>query len=210
MADFQSIRFEPQRPLLREISADRLNSILAEIKKNKPLPGRGITLRQTGQGTAIDLATAIKGGGGVAAETHPFQISVSYNAETENYEATVRPGTLNTILPNNIFSGSDLAKFNYPEDAIRYVVLTGTSNGSQFTSCALSVVSSAPGAQTPSLFSVPTEAKYLIGIVRNAQIYQIVKNNIVVTGKQHFVKDKASPAPPGVLPYEIYFLWDAT
>ena len=75
MADFAAIRFQPSRPLLRELSADRLNSILAEIKRNKPLPGRGITVRQTGQGTAIDLAASISGGGGGAAlPPHPFKV----------------------------------------------------------------------------------------------------------------------------------------
>ena len=67
MPDFQSIRFQPSRPLLREISAERLNLILQEIKRNKPLPGRGITVRQTGQGTAIDLAATVSRGGSTPA-----------------------------------------------------------------------------------------------------------------------------------------------
>jgi hypothetical protein len=101
MADFAAIRFQPSRPLLRELSADRLNSILAEIKRNKPLPGRGITVRQTGQGTAIDLAASISRGGATSTTTaRPFQLSVVDVSETETPEWKVR------VLPSTLAGGS--------------------------------------------------------------------------------------------------------
>ncbi len=101
MADFAAIRFQPSRPLLRELSADRLNSILAEIRRNKPLPGRGITVRQTGQGTAIDLAASVPRGGGTSTTTaRPFQLSVVDVSETETPEWKVR------VLPSTLAGGS--------------------------------------------------------------------------------------------------------
>jgi hypothetical protein len=102
MADFAAIRFQPSRPLLRELSADRLNSILAEIRRNKPLPGRGITVRQTGQGTAIDLAASVvpRGGGTSTPTTRPFQLSLVNVSETETPEWKVR------VLPSTLAGGS--------------------------------------------------------------------------------------------------------
>lgn len=205
MADFQSIRFEPKRPLLREISADRLNSILAEIKRNKPLPGRGITLRQTGQGTAIDLATAIKSGGS-AAETHPFQISVALNPLTNNYQATVRPGTLNQLLPTNIFQGAALQKFTYPQNTLRHVILSAEADGGQFTSCEIQVSESAPSAQAPALYSLPTSMQLLLGVVYNATVFQVAKNNFSLAGKELFRIAKAAPAP-GEVAFNVYYAW---
>lgn len=97
MADFASIRFQPSRPLLRELSADRLNSILAEIRRNKPLPGRGITVRQTGQGTAIDLAASTGRGSVITPATiRPFHLAVVNASEnlTPDWKVRVYPSTL--------------------------------------------------------------------------------------------------------------------
>ena len=100
MADFAAIRFQPSRPLLRELSADRLNSILAEIRRNKPLPGRGITVRQTGQGTAIDLAASIPRGAGGSNQIRPFQLAVVNVSETEEPEYKIR------VYPSTLAGGS--------------------------------------------------------------------------------------------------------
>jgi hypothetical protein len=207
MSDFAQIRFLPNRPLLRELSADRLNTILQEIKRNKPKGERGITVRQDGTGTYIGLAASLPRGGTSAPSTlHPFQIATGGNAE-DGFYCTVRPGTINTLLPTNTFDGDNLTQHSYSEDELRYVVLTASATNSQFTSCSISVDSTAPAAQAPTLFAAPTTYKVLLGIVRNASIYQIIYDNIVVSGKQHYVKDRATAAAPGFLPYEIYFVW---
>jgi hypothetical protein len=75
MSDFAQIRFLPNRPLLRELSADRLNTILQEIKRNKPKGERGITVRQDGTGTYIGLAASLpRGGTTTIAATHPYKV----------------------------------------------------------------------------------------------------------------------------------------
>jgi len=100
MADFAAIRFQPSRPLLRELSADRLNSILAEIRRNKPLPGRGITVRQTGQGTAIDLAASFSGGTSTPTTIRPFELAVVNVSETSTPEWKIR------VYPSTLAGGS--------------------------------------------------------------------------------------------------------
>lgn len=196
--------FQSGRPLLSELNADKLNKILAELKRNRPVVAAPLTARVTGDGTHISIKIPPRGAG-TPATAHPFQIRSRQNEN--QYLATVHPGTINALLPTNILSGSSLTEHAYPKDQSRYVVLTGTSNGTQMTGAEISLESSAPEAQTPALFSVPTTVKILIGIVRNEQIFQIVFDNIVFSGKQHFTKDKNSAAPPGFLPYEIYFVW---
>ena len=212
MADFAAIRFQPSRPLLRELSADRLNSILTEIKRNKPKGERGITVRQDGNQTWIGLAASLpRGGSSTPAETHPFQITSfadpESSPESPSYLVTVRPGTLNTLLPTNTFDDGGLTKFALTKDTMKNVVLTAQSDGQQFVSCALSLDSTAPDAQEPALFELPSTVKFLIGVVYNSSAYQIVRDNIAVTGKVQLTTDKAAPAQPGQLPYDIFYVW---
>jgi hypothetical protein len=205
MAAFDSVRFTSGRPLLGEISADKLNAILAEIRKNRPRGERGITVRQSGDATYIGLAASTGTGGG-ATESHPFQISASIDDEGAG-TLTVQPGTLNSLLPSNIFEDGALNEFGFSGGGTIYVILTGISDGNQFTECSVSVGDQAPEAQTPLPFGLPTEAKFLLGVAYNNSVYQVQKTNIVATGKQQFIKQKPSPASPGEMPYEIYYVW---
>jgi hypothetical protein len=209
MSDFAAIRFQPQRPLLRELSADRLNTILKEIRQNRPRGGGGITVRQSGAGTFISLAAEATGGrGGSSPTTHPIQISSRQDPDNENqYLVTVRPGTINTLLPSGILDGGGLAESTIPKDQLRYVVLDASSDGQQITAASVSPESSAPSAQTPEIFGLPSSAKFLLGVVYNSNVFQVQFTNLVVTGKQQFIASKSSPAAAGELPYEIYYVW---
>jgi hypothetical protein len=91
MGDFQFIKFQPQRPLLRELSADRLNTILQEIRRNKPKGERGITVRQSGDGTYIGLAAAITSGTASGESSHPFQILTRTSEDGNSIFIGVRP-----------------------------------------------------------------------------------------------------------------------
>lgn len=202
MADFAAIRFQPSRPLLRELSADRLNSILAEIKRNKPLPGRGISVRQTGQGTAIDLAASIPRGS-TPAETHPFKIASRQDPDNENqYLVTVRPGTLNGVLASNWDTEGTVGA-----NVLRYVVLTATASSSAVVSTSLSFDSTPPsGEQSPVKWGLPSSFKAIIGLVRGAQVWQVVTDNLSYASAKRITTDRANPGI-GELPYENWYIW---
>jgi len=208
MSDFAQIRFLPNRPLLRELSADRLNTILQEIKRNKPKGERGITVRQDGTGTYIGLAASLPRGIGGGTTVHPFQISSSTAPESENqYVVTVRPGTLNNLMPTNLFEENALRQFPIPSNELNYVILTGQTNASdQFVSCALSVSETPPSAQEPTMFSLPVEAEFLLGVVYNGTAYNTITDSLLVSGVQQFTEQKTNPAA-GALPYNIYYVW---
>lgn len=199
--------FQSGRPLLSEITADKLNRILAEIKRNRPVVAAPLSARVTGDGTHISIKTK---GNATTSETHPFQITSfidpDSNPESPSYLATVRPGTINTLLPTGILDGGILAQNEIPSDSLRYVVLEANSDGEQMTAAAVSVETSAPDAQTPEIFGLPTTAKFLLGLVYNSNVFQIVKDNILVTGKQQFITSKEN-AGIGELPYEIHYVW---
>lgn len=70
-----NFRFEGNRPLLRELTADRLNQLIVELQRAKPLPGRGITARQEAGGVRLDVLDA-GGSGGRGEASHPFRVFV--------------------------------------------------------------------------------------------------------------------------------------
>lgn len=126
MADFASIRFVPERPLLRELSADRLNSILAEIKRNKPKGERGITVRQDGNQTWIGLAASLPRGGGAAADPHPFKLLSASGEDPEAVYARVVYGTVNSIAPTGMSVGDDPPYIIELTEPLGYIYLGAT------------------------------------------------------------------------------------
>jgi hypothetical protein len=193
------------------LSAADLNSTISALKRARILPGVGIKLTETLNGTVVSLKPEIGGGGGTFSEKHPFQIKTfpktDASGEVTGYECTVAPGTLNNLLPTNLFNDNALRRHAYGKDTIVHVILTGRSNGKQFTSCEIAVKVAPPVAQPPTLFGLPAEVQILLGVLYNGAIYQIVKTRLELVGKQLFIKDRDEPAEPGQLPYEAFFVW---
>jgi hypothetical protein len=92
MAQFDSIRFTPGRPLTKELGSERLNAILTEIKRNKPRGERGITVRQDGTGTYIGLAASLpQGGSSTPATTQPWDLARPSRPRRRAREPYIRP-----------------------------------------------------------------------------------------------------------------------
>jgi len=118
--------FQAGRPLRDELTADRLNKILAAVRRSKPLSGRGIAVYETGAGTRIDLADNRRGRGGVAPD-HPFQLTVTTDPEgSPDVEVIrVRYGTINGVAPTGMTVGDEPPYFLTPSgtEGIIYAVV---------------------------------------------------------------------------------------
>lgn len=203
MADFAAIRFQPSRPLLRELSADRLNSILAEIRRNKPLSGRGVTVRQTGQGTAIDLAASVsRGGTSTPATPQPWDLIARVDPENENqYLVSARPGTLNSILPSNWDE-----EFECNNTALHYAKAIIATDGTSITGVNIQINAIAPAVQEPQLFGIETTVEYLFGLFAEGQVYRVIgPGHIVLELKPGPIANPDNPRAFGELPYDIYY-----
>jgi hypothetical protein len=148
------------------------------------------------------------GGVGGAVTPHPFKITSIQDSFNENlHNVTVTAGTLNNLLPTNLFSNNALRKFTISSNQLYYVILNGETNGSdQFNSCSISVSDSPPPVQTPTMFSLPTSPQFLLGVVFNGASYNTIINSLLLTGEQQFIEEKSSPVA-GALPYNIYYVW---
>jgi hypothetical protein len=206
MADFGSIRFLANRPLLNEISADRLNSILQEIKRNKPLPGRGITLRQEGLGVRVDLAASISGSSGTPATTQPWdlvaQVDPAAAPESPAYLVRVRPGTLNGILPTNWDIEQSCAA-----TGLFYAKAVIATDGEAITGVTIEIDANPPTVQQPVEFGIATSVEYLFGLFSEGAVYRVISAGHIVLPTRTWLVTSADPvAAPGESPYDIYYL----
>ena len=207
MADFGSIRFLANRPLLNEISADRLNSILQEIKRNKPLPGRGITLRQEGNGVRVDLAASISGSSSTPATTQPWDLvaQVDPAAAPENpnppYLVRVRPGTLDGILPTNWDIEEECAG-----TGLFYAKAVVATDGEAITGVTIEIDANPPTVQEPVEFGIANPVEYLFGLFLEGSVYRVIgAGHITISPKLWLTTERQSPPAPGELPFEQYF-----
>lgn len=130
----------------------------------------------------------------------PFDCSVS------GTDLTLRPGTINEVVPSNMFSTLVLPGGSYT----RYIVLTASCSGGQVSSAALSVDLSAPGAPAVAAGSPPTSFKVLLAIVVDGVAYRTIgAGSLSARPVEAYRVDKASPTY-GLSPYDIYYTWQRT
>jgi hypothetical protein len=206
MAQFESIRFQPQRPLLRELSADRLNTILQEIRRNKPKGERGITVRQSGDGTYIGLAASLPAAkGGVAATRQPWDLIATPDpestAENPPYKIRVQPGTLNGILPSNWDTEFDAAA-----TGLHYAKAVVATDGESITGVTIEINTTPPRDQAPVEFGIESSIDYLFGLFFEGSTFRVIGNgSISIRPRIWFVVSASPPAQPGESPFDIYY-----
>jgi hypothetical protein len=203
--------FQPRQPLDRQLSAATLNQILRELESLRITRVVNGTFRKLPGGTEIVVSPPGSGAASISA-AHPFQIKsfiepTEGDEEPSQYLVTIFPGTINSLLPDQIFDGSTIKQHTIPKNSLRFVVLDAQSNGKQFTSAEIQIVNSAPSPQNPEPFGLPASAQFLVGAVYNSSVYQVINTNLSLTAKQQLVTSKLTPAEPGELPYEIYYVW---
>lgn len=96
--EFNFQRFEAGRPLLEQLTADRLNAILDGISRNRPEFGDNITGQRTPGGTI--LRTNARGDAGDSAPNTPFKVYKSFDNSTPPYPILkIYPGRIADIVP---------------------------------------------------------------------------------------------------------------
>ena len=209
MSDFAQIRFLPNRPLLRELSADRLNTILQEIKRNKPKGERGITVRQDGTGTYIGLAASLPRGGGTAAPATPqpwdliARVDPDADPEDEDppYLVTVRPGTLNGFLATNWDE-----EFECAGTGLHYAKAVIATDGQAITGVTIAIDTTSPTAQEPQEFGIANPVEIVFGLFSEGAVYRTIgAGNISGSPKLWLTTERQTPPQAGELPFIHYF-----
>jgi hypothetical protein len=207
MSDFAAIRFLSGRPLLKELGADRLNTILAEIKRNKPKGERGITVRQDGTGTYIGLAAALPRGASTPTTPQPWdliaRVDPDADPEDENppYLVTVRPGTLNGILPSNWDIEEEVAG-----TGLFYAKAIISTDGRSITGVTIEIDGTPPAQQAPQIFGIAASVEFLFGIFSEGQARRTIGYGSLALFPQLWLTTATDePVAPGELPWIQYY-----
>jgi len=199
--------FSPGRPLLSEITADKLNAILAEIKRNRPVVAYPLTARVGGDGTFISLGK-LPQASGTPATIQPWdlQARVDPDADPEDttppYLVRVRPGTANGILPSNWDE-----EFEYPGTGLWYAKAVIATDGEAITGVTIEIDQTPPTVQEPVEFGIATSVEYLFGLFSEGQVYRVIGAGQIVLPTRTWLVTSADPvAAPGESPYDIYYL----
>jgi hypothetical protein len=198
-------KFQSGRPLLSEISADRLNAILDEIRRNKPLPGKGLTTRVTGSGTVLDVTKIGQGGGAAASATiQPWDLLAQPDpdstAENPPYKIKVQPGTLNGILPSNWD-----AEFTAQPTGVYYAKAKITTDGEAVTGVSIEIDTTPPAVQEPVEFGIQTDIEYLFGLFTEGSVWRVIGAGHIRLAPRAWLAEDVPNPEPGVSPYTIYY-----
>jgi hypothetical protein len=205
MGQFDSIRFQPGRPLTKELGSERLNAIITEIKRNKPKGERGITVRQDGTGTYIGLAASLPRGGGASTPSTPqpwdLQARVDPDADPEDetppYLIRVRPGTLNGILPTNWDIEEEVSG-----TALIYAKAVVATDGEAITGVTIVINGTAPTVQAPQEFGISNPVEYLFGLFLQGAVYRVIgAGHITISPKLWLTTERQTLPEPGELPF---------
>jgi hypothetical protein len=201
--------FRPRQPLDRQLSSDTLNRILRELESLRITRVVNGTFKKLPGGTEIVVGS--QRGASSITESHPFKISSRKDPENENgYLVSVVPGTLNDLLPTNMFTDGKLTEFPVDSDSVSYVKLVGETDGThQFVSCEIVVDDEQAQPQVPTAFVLPTNPEFLLGVVFNGAAYNTIDDSLVLSGQVQLTTDRAAAPLPGELPYVSWYVWAA-
>ena len=198
--------FQSGRPLLSEITADKLNRILAEIKRNRPVVAAPLSARVTGDGTHISIKQTPGGGTGTTRQPWDLiaQVDPDANLEAENppYLVRVQPGTLNGFLPTNWDE-----EFECAGTGLHYAKAVIATDGQALTGVTIAIDDTAPAEQEPQEFAIATEIEYLFGLFAEGQVYRVIGTGSIALEPRQWLVTSAEPAAsPGESPYDIYYV----
>jgi hypothetical protein len=172
-----------------------LKDILKEIQKDRARGGDNIEEIQTSSGRFFKSTS-----GDGSQHKYPFDIIISNVAGV--YKARLFPGSVNQLLPDNIFS-----EFTFTDGALVKVKVRALSDGVKITSATMVLDTSEAAIQTPVASALPSTAEILVGIISDNVPYRTIGNgSISLTGEVQYRTDKSPAAAPGELPYTEYFV----
>jgi len=210
--------FQSGRPLLSEVTADKLNKILAEIKRNRPVVSAPLSARVTGDGTFISVIQK-PGASAVIQPTKPWELYGitgvgEANEETglfPNYEVNVWPGLVNDLLPANVSGANGPTAFSVSGSSLVYFKAVCSGDGKTLTSVSIEADTTAPVAQEAALFAAPADLEICFAMFYQGAVFRTIGNsNITATSYEFLREDSDTPYAYGKLNYKSWYAWSVT
>lgn len=133
----------------------------------------------------------------------PLDLSLTDAGAT--FTGVFRPGTLNGKLPSNYNALTGIAK-----TGVVFIVLTGSMNNGQPTSCVFTAVSSAPAGYPVAENVPPLTLPVLTHIVADGTVFRVLgPSSITATVVESFRVEKPSPSP-GERTFTSFYTYDVS
>ncbi len=140
-------------------------------------------------------------GGGGGSGPFPFDVDL-VGAAPGTSDASIRPGTINGIVPADILDVTNL-----DDTLVYYLVLSVTVADGAITGATIAFTTTAPDPVPTALGEPPLAFDYVIGLVVLGEWFRTIGNgSLFAAPEEAFRVDKTAPAP-GTLPYEIWYTW---
>lgn len=200
-------RYQKGAPL----KAADLNLLSDAVARCRVLPGVGIKLTETVNGTVVSLKpTRISGKS--EQEPRPWDIiNITGIGEPNNdgiydsYTAQVNWGTLNGILPTNMVTSGELTVFNFSKNTVYWKCRCQT-DGKRITTATIVAEATNASAQMLVPNAIPAQAEFVFAITKNGNPYRTIGDgNPRYDVQRNFIVNHTSSPPPGVPGYDRYF-----
>lgn len=134
----------------------------------------------------------------------PWEISVvnvSLDPLVPDYRVKVRPGTMNSLIPSNMFDN-----FSIATTGTYYVSLECATDGSSVTGAAISVGITAPLPIDEDIGAAPDAFSILLGVVVDLSKYQLVDYVLFAIPVRTLYSLTDTPTP-GEPYYDLHYTW---
>lgn len=185
-----------------KVSEKEFNLLVDAIQSHSLRPGPNYRLTQTVGGVTILPKGSSSGG-----TSCPFTVSIAPNAAspTTDIDVTITPGTLNQLLPTNIYDTFTIAKMG-----TFHVKLVASTDGEKVTSGAIEVDSTAAAATSPTPYSLPTTFDVTLAVIKDAASYRVIGcGSVSLFGRMQYTVEKSPAAGPGLPTVTEYYNWVA-
>ena len=163
--------------------------------KSKEIMDNLVTIRVPGVGTFMVKGTLIK----PLDPNDSFEVKLKKNGS--GYTAQIAPGTINGILPSNIFSTFSVSS------TTTYFIARATTNGKQVVSAVIIVSSSPPQNQTPVPQALPASFDKLFAISMEGNVFRTIPSGSITVAPQPLFTADRDSWTPGKPMTETWYSW---
>lgn len=191
-------------PVYGVASAERINNIqdaIMCITRGENIVS-GVNLRKnSGDGYVVlsGLPDRGLGGGGGGAIERPWQMKVT--AITGAMEIRFNPGTINNMLPANMFD-----VWTVPSTGLWYASLDVTTDGRQITNAVIDVSTNWADPMGVAMGLAPSDFSVQLGIINNGVTYDLFTDLMWATSYQALTTVK-SGLTPGQPIWDYWYSW---
>jgi hypothetical protein len=200
-----NFEFQGNRKLRGEVTSSRLNAILTELRRIRPVAGRGINVQQEPNGTrisALDSFSSAGGGGGAARQ--PWDLIARRDPESDpenpSYLVKVYPGTISNVLADNWDT-----EYTANEGTVYFGKAVVSTDSQDITGVTVVFDAQEPTFSSPAEFSTPGNVEILFGLFLDGKSYRTIGEGSPVYRPRPWLTQPANGAGPGDLPYTIYY-----